>query len=93
MTVTIETKLHTSAGDFIAPMSYEEVIKEIQDKDGILTLTRYQVSNRAIRDEKGNQTLVDANTIITARLDTNKCPVLCYEEFHMTDVESKKKAK
>lgn len=90
MTVTIETKLYTTIGEFNAPMSMEEVKKQLSESSGILRLERFAISNRAIRDEKTQeQTLVDANTKITVELDTNKCPVLCFEEYHMTDVEKK----
>lgn len=86
-TITYETKLYTSIGEFLSPLSYEDTMKKIEEGHGILTLERFQISNRVIRDKEGNQTLVDANTKITVRLDTYKCPVLCYEEYHMTDVE------
>lgn len=88
--ITIETKLYSSIGEFTSPMSYEDTIKKIEEGNGILTLVRHAISNRAIRDEvTGEQTLVDANTKITVRLDTVKCPILCYEEYHMADVEKK----
>ena len=85
MTVTYETKLYCSIGEFKSPMSYEETMKKVEEGNGVLILERWAISNRVIRNEKGEQTQVDANTKITVRLDTIKCPVLCYEEFEMHD--------
>lgn len=81
-----ETKLYTSIWEFSSPFSLEETKQKIEEWKWILKLTRYAISNRAIRDEKTwEQTLVDANTKITVELDTNKTPILCYEEYEMTD--------
>ena len=91
--ITFETKLYTAIWEFNSPFSYEETIAKIEEWKGILTLTRYAISNRAIRDDKWNQTLVDANTQITVKLDTNKTPILCYEEYKMTDVNKTKNKK
>lgn len=93
---TYETKLITSIADFTSPFSYEETMKQIEENNWILILTRFQVSNRIIRDEKWNETQVASNTKVTARIDTNKTPILCYEEYEMvditnTDLKSKKK--
>lgn len=85
MTVTYETKLYCSIGEFKSPMSYEETMKKVEEGNGVLVLERWAISNRVIRNEKWEQTQVDANTKITVRLDTIKCPVLCYEEFEMHD--------
>lgn len=93
MTVTVETKLYTTIGEFLSPLSYEETLKKIEEGRGVLMLERFAISNRVIRDKEGNQTLVDANTKITVRLDTTKCPILCYEEYHMTDIEKKEEEK
>ena len=87
MTVTYETKLYCTIGEFKSPMSYEETMKKVEEGNGVLILERWAISNRVIRNEKWEQTQVDANTKITVRLDTIKCPVLCYEEFEMHDVE------
>lgn len=86
---TYETKLYTTIGEFTSPLSYEETMKKVEEGNGTLLLERFAISNRVIRNEKGEQTMVDANTKITVRLDTIKCPVLCYEEFEMRDCERK----
>jgi hypothetical protein len=87
MTITFETKLYTTIGEFTSPMSYEATMEKIKEGNGTLVLERFAISNRVIRDDKGNQTMVDANTKITVRLNTELCPVLCYEEYNMQDVE------
>jgi len=87
MTVTFETKLYTTIGEFTSPMSYEATMEKIKEGNWTLELIRHAISNRVVRDDKGNQTLIDANTKITVRLNTELCPVLCYEEFEMHDVE------
>lgn len=87
MTITFETKLYTTIGEFTSPMSYEATMEKIKEGNGTLELVRHAISNRVVRDDKGNQTMVDANTKITVRLNTELCPVLCYEEFEMHDVE------
>jgi len=89
MTTTYETKLYTTIGEFTAPHSYEETLKKIEEGKGTLVLERFVISNRVIRDDKGEQTLIDANTKITVRLNTTICPILCYEEYEMHDVERK----
>ena len=53
---TYETKLITSIADFTSPFSYEETMKQIEENNWILILTRFQVSNRRIKDEKWNET-------------------------------------
>ena len=95
MTVTYETKLYCTIGEFKSPMSYEDTKKKIEEGNWILVLERWAISNRVIRNENGEQSMIDANTKITVRLDTEKCPILCYEEFEMHDVErpSEKKPK
>lgn len=95
MTVTFETILYTTIGEFKSPMSYDETMAKIKEGKGTLELVRHAISNRVIRDDKGNQTMVDANTKITVRLNTELCPILCYEEFEMHDVErpAEKKSK
>jgi hypothetical protein len=89
---TYETKLYTTIGEFTSPLSYAETLKKIEEGNGTLVLERFAISNRVIRNDKGEQTMVDANTKITVRLNTTICPVLCYEEFEMHDVERKEEA-
>lgn len=83
-----ETKLITASAEFTSPFSREETIKRIEENNWILELTRYQVSNRIIRDEKWNETQVASNTKVTATIDTNKLPILVYEEHEMVDIEN-----
>lgn len=87
MTVTYETKLYCTIGEFKSPMSYSDTMKKIEEGNWVLKLERWAISNRVIRNEKWEQTQIDANTKITVLLDTLKCPILCYEEFEMHDVE------
>lgn len=89
MNITYQTKLYCTIGEFNSPYSYEETKKKIDEWNGILVLERHAISNRAIRNENWEQTLIDANTKITVRLDTKQCPILCFEEFEMHDVERK----
>lgn len=86
---TYETKLYTTIGEFTSPLSYAETLKKIEEGNGTLVLERFAISNRVIRNDKGEQTMVDANTKITVRLNTTICPVLCYEEYEMNDVVRK----
>ena len=87
-TVTFNTTLYTAIGTFDSPFSYDETMKKTAEGNGVLVLTRHAIVNRTIRDEKtGERTEVDSNSIITVRLDTNLCPILCYEEAKMTDVQ------
>lgn len=90
MNITYETKLYTTIGEFTSPLSYVETIKKIEEGNGTLLLERFAISNRVIRNDKGEQTMVDANTKITVRLNTTICPILCYEEYEMNDCERKK---
>jgi hypothetical protein len=90
MNITYETKLYTTIGEFTSPLSYVETIKKIEEGNGTLLLERFAISNRVIRNDKGEQTMVDANTKITVRLNTEICPILCYEEYEMNDCERKK---
>ena len=52
MTVTYETKLYCSIGEFTSPMSYEETMKKVEEGNGVLILERWAISNRVIRNEK-----------------------------------------
>lgn len=81
-----ETKLFTSIGEFISPLSYEDTLKKIKDGDGVISLTRHAIGDRIIQDDKGERTSVAMNMEITAILDTNACPILCYEETKMKDI-------
>lgn len=85
MNITYETKLYTTIGEFTSPLSYVETLAKIEEGNGTLLLERFAISNRVIRNDKGEQTMVDANTKITVRLNTEICPILCYEEYEMND--------
>jgi hypothetical protein len=78
--VTFETKLYTSIWEFIAPMSYKEVLENI--KDWILELKRYEIRSRQVWD-----LYIQSKAVVNVILDTNKTPILCYEEAEMTDVK------
>lgn len=85
--ITIETNLYTANGNkFVAPMSYENVLKEIAENDGKITLVRYAVVQRTITDAAGNQTQIASNAKFTTILDTNISAIAAYEEVHMTDI-------
>lgn len=81
-----ETKLYTSVWEFRALMSYDEVIKKIEEGNGTLILTREWKGQRVENGE-----VFDVDSIVTTRLNTNKVEILCYEEFAMTDIEVKPK--
>ena len=81
-----ETKLYTNIWEFRSPFSYEETLEKIKEWEWILKLTRYEISNRVIRNDKWEQTMIDCNTEITVRLDTNICYILAYEEYKMKDI-------
>jgi hypothetical protein len=78
--INFETKLYTSIWEFVAPFSYEETLAKIEEWKWILTLTRYEVRTRIV-----DQLHISATAVVTVILDTNKTPILCFEEVKMTD--------
>lgn len=80
--IHFETKLYTNIWEFIAPFSMAEVNSKINEWNGILTLSRFEVRSRLEWEKR-----VLANTKVNVYLDTNKTPILCYEEAEMTDKE------
>ncbi len=77
-----ETRLFTSIWEFVAPFSMEEVKNKIIEWKWILKMERFEVRSRLEWEKR-----VLSNTKVNVYLDTNKTPILCYEEWEMIDKE------
>lgn len=86
-TINFETVLYTTIWEFRSPFSMEDTKKKISEWNGKLNLIRHQISWRTVRNENNEESIIQANTQITVELDTNLCPILCFEEYKMTDVK------